>query len=676
MKLTTRQCVILEKILNTDGFITLQKLAERLNLSPRTVQREINEIKNNLNIDNWIESKSSSGIRFSGTEMQRKEVEDLLSKSKLTHEYSQNERITGIIYFLLVNYEPQKIFTISKMFNVTEATIGTDLNKCEEWLNLNNIKLIRRQGLGIFVEADEWQRRRALMRLYYSSQDDADNLSSHHQITTMQNLFDEKTTSAAKLALEEVDQEENFILNDRSRSALLLHLIMIVKRVESHASITDYDVEIPIGDDVEHLSNKLIKKIERYCQIDIPETEKEYLKVVLITLQGLRGFKSDERLEKAQMIADNILLIAESKTGVIIERESSFYTALVNHLLPMLERLKIGVVIRNPMLNEIKEHYPQLYGFAQICAEYIEQETGFKVAESEIGYIAIHLGVALEDSKSQVIRKCRAVVCCPSGMVTSQLLALRINREFPDIEVVDVISTANIDNSSFENDNVEMIISTAPLKNIDIPCVVVSPFLHDHEKDKVWEIIKVVKSKLPKQNQENKIDDFTNNLQDTKEIIEAILQILRNFFVQENETMTVLDIIDSVAERLNLEDGQKSQLIQDIEKREKIGSTITEDGKIMLLHCRSEAVNEVIFGTQIVLAGLTVNGQKREELKLVIIMLAPLVCSKKALETISTLSQAIIEENDFATILRSKDPQKCYEAVEKELSAFYQVTRK
>ncbi len=486
-------------------------------------------------------------------------------------------------------------------------------------------------------------------------------------------MFETGLIETLKRVLDETDREEALILNDRGRAALLVHLYLIVRRVRDGASITGPVPSLNSDDEARRLAQRLIQKMEAHCGTAIPDGETGYLTAILMAAQGLRSFGSESSILRAKGIADKIIRIAEAKTGLLIEPEGGFYNALAKHLVPTIERLNMNMPIRNPMLHEIQTHYGALYELAKTCATIIEDELGTPVPESEIGYIALHLGVALEDSRSSYIRRCRAVVCCPSGIVTAQLLALRVNREFPDIEIVSKIPTSNIDCRRLLETGVEMIISTVPIESAGLPCAVVSPFLKDSEKDNIWNILKACKTELPRERSDIRLSNFVGGLTETKAYIDAMLQIMGNLFVwQDDGCTTVTELVQEAAAHMTATTEQRSTLAQDLFARERFGSTITENNKTMLLHCRSAAVDRLWLG--IVKPKCFIHSHNLREIGLqtILVMVAPADCPRQSLEAISAISCAVVEEPWFIETLRSGDRTLCHAAVEKILMAFYQ----
>lgn len=155
VNITTRQRSIFELILNAEGFITLGNIADFLGLSTRTVQRDLETLAKSLgDAAHLIEKKSANGVRFCGDDKQRQALrKQLASQTVLLPSYSQNERMTAILYTLLTDGGPHKIHSLAKNLGVTEATISADLDKCEKWLGESCLALVRKPGVGVYIEA-------------------------------------------------------------------------------------------------------------------------------------------------------------------------------------------------------------------------------------------------------------------------------------------------------------------------------------------------------------------------------------------------------------------------------------------------------------------------------------------------------------------------------------------
>lgn len=673
--LTTRQYEILTYVLQSHDFVTMSSIAARFRLSTRTVQRELDTIAGYLEGDKaLVEKKTGYGVRFCGDESDRMRLlTGIRGLTRLRPVYSQSERVFAVLLALLTSNEPRKIYTFTRELGVTETTVGQDLNFCEKWLKENGVALVRRPGVGVYVQADEWQRRQAMVHLYYNIQSE-DSGAQYERLPNaldVRRLFDPDKIAQIDQLLDHVRLLDGMIQNDRSRGAIVVHLYMILLRVCQGAGIST-DTGAERDDKAEALAQALIGALEERFLVRIPAGERAYLASLLRTAKGLGGISDEEAERQASRIAERIIRMAEARTGAMIDPGGGFTEALKKHLIPTLARLSMGMDIRNPILDDVKLHYQELYQLAKDCAVIIEEELVLRVPDSELGYLAVHLGVALEDSRSYFSRRCRAVVCCPSGMVTAQLLALRVNREFPDIETADVVSTSNLDFEQMEQSNIEMIISTVPLSCKTIPCVQVSPFLTDAEKDAVWQVLKRCKSEPHPQQEHATLTDLVTTLARTRNVIDTILEVLSNLFVEPDaDYESMSSVIDSIALRAAAKETLVETVRNDLIEREKFGSTVTADQRTMLLHCRTEGVDRVWFGVIRPRALCYRSHGETIQPRAILVMLAPKTASRQTLGTLGSLSREIVESDAFLETLHNDDLRRCYSAVERVLNAYY-----
>ncbi len=684
MTLTTRQYKLLLALMDSEDYVVISDLAENLNLSTRTVQRELSAISDFLEENGCrIEKKAGTGIRFLGSqEIREKLREHYAAPAALRPVYSQTERVAAILTMLLRETDPRKIAAFSGKLGVSEATIGNDLNICEPWLAQSGIRLYRKQGAGVFLDATEWQRRQALVRLYYEFQDSALEMehSGRHYMNNLPMLRDMVDYSAINKLRElvaKIPQLSDVYTSDKSRSSLVVHLYTMYMRVKQGAAVEDRIRKPADNDATEILADLIIRNMEEMLSVSIPAGENEYLALLLKCSQGIGLLHSPDVERKAKRIAERMLRMAESATGVILDPTGVFSEALVKHLVPTIYRLKMGMEIRNPMAAEVKSHYAPYYELAEACSTVITEEIGFDVPETEFCYLALHLGVAIEDSRSLRSHRCHAIVCCPSGMVTAQLLALRIGREFSDIVVDDVISTANIDFDALRKRGIEMVISTVPLADCPMPCAHVSSFLKDEEKTVIWNMLKICRN----QSQNNyfglREERFLEELQNDKSVVDAILDILDNFFLETDTNLSDMDQVIEFAGRKAGKSGEDAELIiNDLHLREQHGSMVTADESTMLLHCRTDGVTKPWFGVVRPKPFTYVNLDRSIQPSTVLIMLAPKNASKPLLGVLGAISQAVVENFWFYENLRRGDMDSCCLSLERVLKKYYSESGK
>ena len=115
-----------------------------------------------------------------------------------------------------------------------------------------------------------------------------------------------------------------------------------------------------------------------------------------------------------------------------LESNDQFKRSLMLHLLPMVYRLKYGLNLYNPLLNEIKTNYASYYYLALIINSSFKKYIGVNASEGEIAYVALHLSVAVQQAKDHV----QVAVVCSLGVGVSRLLSVKLQENFPDVTFI------------------------------------------------------------------------------------------------------------------------------------------------------------------------------------------------------------------------------------------------
>ncbi|HJV44541.1 MAG TPA: PRD domain-containing protein, partial [Bacillota bacterium] len=68
--------------------------------------------------------------------------------------------------------------------------------------------------------------------------------------------------------------------------------------------------------------------------------------------------------------------------------------AIMDHLSFAIRRLRQGIEIRNPFLNEVRSLYPQDYALASEGVKLLERRLQVEIPMDEIGFLALHLHTA------------------------------------------------------------------------------------------------------------------------------------------------------------------------------------------------------------------------------------------------------------------------------------------
>lgn len=88
-------------------------------------------------------------------------------------------------------------------------------------------------------------------------------------------------------------------------------------------------------------------------------------------------------------VTSKIIDVAKEYTGN--EYDDFLLITLTDHIYFSVGRMKDGIFIRNPFLNDLRVLYAEEYQAAKLGLKYIESISKLKIPDDEAGYIAIHL---------------------------------------------------------------------------------------------------------------------------------------------------------------------------------------------------------------------------------------------------------------------------------------------
>lgn len=251
---------------------------------------------------------------------------------------------------------------------------------------------------------------------------------------------------------------------------------------------------------------------------------------------------STDILETSQAIIDEIYRVSKYDFRANID----FYFALAIHLGPLINRIKYGFNMKNPILDDIKDNKIP-YLLATIGSNVINEKYNTKLSEDEIGYIALHIMAAMNSNTTNTKN---ILIICGSGNSSAQIMKSQLNRQFKDS--IDSINTTDLRSLEKINmRNYDLIISSVKLDNaFELPIVYVD----------------VIFSKVD-------FDNIKIALDDSK--LGKIYDIFANsVFIKTDKFTNKLEVLKFIAEIIEDKSNiKKEKALNQLKKREEIGNT-------------------------------------------------------------------------------------------------------
>lgn len=648
---SSREAKILSICLLRDDYITYQEISDELNLSTRTIMRELAQLKNSLQTVNLeILSKKGKGIRIVGSNEDKQNLIMDIQGSKIDY-MDKEERQELLCLELLRTNDIQKLYYYSNKFQVSEATISHDLDDLEEFFKSFDIKMIRRPGYGVGIEADESTIRQAISTIInntvqhhimnvdfdrYNIQDVIDQISVTKN-SNMNKLLDYDVLKTILEVFKMHHQELN--LDNMAKSSymgLLIHLMIAINRIKEGEQLQDNQAIFNLISDRKAYQNArtIVDYLSEAFNIEIEETECAF---VAIHLQSAKSAIIQENENQVEQYHDLIMAMLNvfNEYQINLYSDYELYQSLAAHLEPAMVRLEYGLPIYNPMLGQIIENYYEIFEITKQACQVIN----YQLNDDEVGYLVLHFAAAIERNKlNQDKRLINVGIVCSSGIGISALLMARLKR------IVDNnVNFIPLSISDINNHNCELLISTFAIEN----AIIVSPLLNQNDVINVMQAIDHTrKQKMISVKQHTSL-----NLIEILDIIKHIIDNLSLTSITHQATK------DEVINTLCYQISSDETLITQIKERENKGSNVYNSFGFALLHVTTNLVKQC---TVKILKpnSATFTNDELIDVKVVLLMLLPKESSQIQKRIMSHISAMLIEDDNFLDNLANSMPDK------------------
>lgn len=645
-----RMLAMIKILLAASQLISVDKIASQLKVSNKTVRNDLVKAADYLkNTGLSILKKPGMGIMIGGTEEQKVKLLQKLENSVVKDQpFSPNARKYYILKRLLMADTQIRIQELADELYVSRVTVHKTLTDVEEWLKGFQLKLRSKTNYGIAVAGEEENWRKAVVSLLAHEREQGElkemlygDYEGRIDYKTLQNLKNLINLDYRQLEriITQGETKLKIRFSDEAYVSFVIHVAIAIKRLETQKDIClSNKTLLHLQEKEEYkIAQEIGREIESSFRVILPESEIGYILLHLLgaKMQQNPGEKTqlqvDEDDSLAIVIAKEISKVAQSVLRVDFGEDKEFLTGLILHLRPTMNRLKYGLTLRNPILTEIKENYPEIYGVAWMTSVVFEKYTGSRITEEEIGYIALHIAAAVERSKKPF----KALVVCASGIGTSQLLAARLQRCFRGIEIKNVVSLLNFKDEV--TGDIDFIISTVPLpeeeagKNV----IQISPLLVEKDIKRMEYFISALQSRT------------THHNGGILMLINESLVIMDMDAANKEEAIRQLALAAKQDGKINC----LEEFIADVLERENIFSTGVGNG-IGIPHGKSKAVKEAMFVFGKAKEGIEWQSHDGNLVNLIFLLGVPAEnVNNVHLKLLSQLSMKLMDE-DFIAVLK------------------------
>ena len=512
ISLDTRSRDILWMLLQSEAPLPASDIASQLSVTPRMVHYCLGKVERWLatgkvrlvkkpGVGICLDAPAQTRARLSG------QLENLSGYPLLL---SPGERVYTLTLLLLTVGEPIQIKQLQRYLGVSRTTVLKDLDKVGAWLGQRRLRLMKRPNVGCQVHGAESECREATVEFLQESAGETRLLvlcggsrvvkaskrggvgferALHTYLETLKIAY-------AKQLVTTVERSMGIQLLDSACVSLVLHLAVLMRRVEEGKSMpAPPERLLDLKERPEFsVAGVVAGQIEQRLHLRLNEAERVYITTQLLKAEARRAMPGavGARANCAEVtpvvleMVQDMVAAASLYLHPYLRLDQELTQNLATHLARVFDQLRLGMPIRNPLLDDIKKQYPHVFEAAKESGSVLGQALGRSVSDEEVGYITLYLEAALERLRPPAQVRHNVLVVCSAGVATAHLLASRIRAEFPEVAIVDVISSLELQKRR-RLDDVDLIVCTVPveIKYEGTRSVLVSPFLDGQDRAKL-----------------------------------------------------------------------------------------------------------------------------------------------------------------------------------------------
>ena len=416
--MNSRQIKFLKLLKEQSEYKPASFFAKWLSVSTKTIYSDINALysflqENGLDLD----SSPRNGIKLLDAKNNLNKLIDEISGENKRDEYSPVNRRFSIIRKILLENKSTTLENLSNDFLVSKTSLYQDLGLINEVFERQNTKL-KVTNIGIVSIGTEIDLQKSIIVILLI------------QIVRLKYGYHVKT-------------EETFLFNN-------------IRYMETYV-----------------VANSIVEMLQQNLNLYFKNADIEYLCRQLFAHRITNSLKTGQN-EYADLV-NKIIEVMSKIEKIDLRQDKHLYKSLIYHVPAMILRLKKGIKIKNPLLENIKEQYTELFTIVWYALSLIESRYNVILNDEEVSLILVHFQIALVNiSKANNI-----LVVCPYGISSSQLILSKVRKLLP---AKDNIELSRIEKLYLADlSHVDLIITSVDLDNINVPYVRVSPVVTNED---------------------------------------------------------------------------------------------------------------------------------------------------------------------------------------------------
>ncbi|MBS4206561.1 PRD domain-containing protein [Bacillus sp. FJAT-50079] len=465
---TRRQLLILNELFLKDT-LTSNELALLVDSSVRTIKTEISYIRTELKqYGIMIESKTNKGYTLIFTEKSSMNfLTNLLKSSKVKrlNKFKKNNyaRIFFVIRRLLLEDSYIKLDELANEMFISRSSLNTDMIETKKILKKYQLTVKSKVNYGIKIQGTEMNKRLCIAEYFYHK-DIGFDYKNDHGIPYLQENND-KYVQSIESQLRKICEEFNIILSDFSLKNIAIHVLISIHRNRMGNKIT-----VPRSFIEKNYTKKAFQASQILCErlnamfgCHFQEVDCAYIFMHFDSKQLINDVTSIKEKEQMEVnhVLEKIFVEIKNNFDIDISKDETLRTFLALHIPQMIKRIRINMVIRNPVVHENLQRYLYATKVTISATEIIQKHYNVEISLDEFGYLVLYFNVALRNLQKK--RKITIGLMSGRGRAETIMYVDELNENFSK-EKYELINFLSKEDMMKNIEDIDILLSSYPIE--------------------------------------------------------------------------------------------------------------------------------------------------------------------------------------------------------------------
>ena len=459
--MNNKQIEILQYLIKKNDCVTSSELQSLLNVSRRTVINYINDIKYECK---GLIVSSKNGYQITNIPLAKSFINQ--NDNSFIENYS--ERRIDLLHRMILGNEIIDIDEAADYLCISIATLHNDILKLNSELKKANLSIKTKKNKLYLIGSFKDKRK------YITSLLNSEIEQRHFDLNSFQSIFNSVDVNQIQSLVLDILKEKDYFIDDYSLLNYVLHLSVVVETLiqspdtEFEENTLNFDYASWLMPIVEKIYEQLkqLYNINFSIKLILDASLLMSTRIISKNYGKLPYDEVSNLLDKETISIVNTIIEQVNRAYGLDLKIDNFMVRFAFHIQNLLIRSKNNYFLPTNHFISIKNDYPFLYLIAEYIGSIIHQITNITLNEVEISYIALHLGVLMEE-KQTYAKNINCAIVTYDYYNSGKLLFQKLSSEISGLYLSSVVSSYSF---LEKQDNIDLIITTLPIDpTIDIP---------------------------------------------------------------------------------------------------------------------------------------------------------------------------------------------------------------